>query len=317
MLGGSALRRRPLLAASRVADRAGAKLLAEPLPSRLERGAGIPRVERLAYLGEIATAQMAGLSHILLVDARSPVSPFAYPGRPSELVPDGCQVHVLAGEGENAAEALEALADELGAPLDGARLTPPSRPAVPPGSLNAASVAAVIGALLPENAIVSDESITGGIYLDDASKGAPPHDWLSLTGNSIGQGLPLATGAAVACPDRPVVALEADGSAMYTIQALWTQAREGLDVTTVIYDNGAYAILELELSRVGAQAGGPRARAMLDLGSPGLDFVRISEGLGVPAVRVDTAEALSGALSRALEEEGPHLVHAVLPRRGI
>jgi len=317
LLGGSAVRRRPLLAASRVAERAGARLLAEPFPARLERGAGLPGVERLAYLGEFAMAQMAGLSHLLLVDARPPVSPFAYPGRPSALVPEGCRVHVLAGESDDAAEALEALAAELGASSDGARLLPPSRPPVPPGPLTPASVAAVIGDLLPENAIVSDESITAGIHLSAATEGAPPHDLLSLTGNSIGQGLPLATGAAVACPDRPVLALEADGSAMYTIQALWTQAREGLDVTTVIYDNGSYAILNMELNRVGAEAGGRRARAMLDLGSPDLRFVRISEGLGVPAVRVETTEELSSAVSRALEEDGPHLVHAVLSRAGI
>jgi acetolactate synthase-1/2/3 large subunit len=317
LLGGSAVRRRPLIAASRLAEKSGARLLAEPFPARLEKGAGLPTVERLAYLGEFAMAQMAGLSHLILVDARSPVSPFAYPGRPSDLVPDGCQVHFLAGESEDAAEALEALAAELGAPLDGARLTPASRPAVPTGDLTPAGVAAVVGALLPENAIVSDESITAGIHLSGATEGAPPHDWLSLTGNSIGQGLPLATGVAVACPDRPVLALEADGSAMYTIQALWTQAREGLDVTTVIFDNGSYAILNLELNRVGARPDGDRARAMLDIGAPDLGFVAISEGLGVPAVRVETTEALSEAVTRALDEDGPHLVHAVLPRGGI
>ncbi len=316
LLGGSAVRRRPLLAASRVAQRTGARLLAEPFPARLERGSGLPGVERLAYLGELATAQMASLSHLLLVDARAPVAPFAYPGMASVLVPEGCQVHVLAGGNEDAAEALEALAAELGAPGDGACLISPSRPAVPPGRLTAAGAAAVIGALLPENAIVSDESITAGIHLGGACAGAPPHDVLSLTGNSIGQGLPLATGAAVACPDRPVLALEADGSAMYTIQALWTQAREGLDVTTVIYDNGSYAILNLELNRVGAEAGGERARAMLDLGSPDIGFAAISEGLGVPAARVETTEELSAALSRAFAEDGPHLVHAVLPRGG-
>jgi acetolactate synthase-1/2/3 large subunit len=317
LLGGSAVRRRPLLAAGRVAQRAGARLLAESFPARMERGSGLPRVERLAYLGEFATAQMAGLSHLLLVDARRPVSPFAYPGLESQLVPRGCQVQVLAGDTEDAAEALEALAAELGAPEDCGRLLAPSRPVVPPGPLTPANVAAVIGALLPENAIVSDESITAGIHLGAPCEGAPPHDVLSLTGNSIGQGLPLATGAAVACPERPVLALEADGSAMYTIQALWTQAREGLDVTTVIYDNGSYAILNLELNRVGAEAGGRRARAMLDLGSPDISFVRIAEGLGVPATRAETTEELSSAVSRAFAEDGPHLVHAVLPREGL
>jgi acetolactate synthase-1/2/3 large subunit len=317
LLGDSAVRAAGLVAASRVAEKTGAKLLSEGFPGRLERGAGLPSVERLAYFGEFATAQMAGLRHIILVDSRSPVSGFAYPGRPSELVPDGCQVHTLAAEGQDAVGALEALADLVGAPLDGARLVPASRPELATGPLNGASAGAVIGALLPDGAIISDESITAGIYVPGATEGGPRHDLLSLSGASIGQGLPLATGAAVACPDRPVLALQADGSAMYTVQALWTQAREGLDVTTVIFDNGSYAILNIELDRVGAEASGAVARSMLEIGRPDLDFVRISEGLGVPAVRAETADELASALRNAFAEEGPHLVQAVLPRGAI
>jgi acetolactate synthase-1/2/3 large subunit len=317
LLGTSALREAGLLAASRLAEHVSAKLLAESFPGRLERGAGLPAVERLAYLAEFATAQMAGLRHIILVDARSPVSAFAYPGKPSDLVPEGCTVHVLAAEGDDAVCALEALADVLGAPPDGARLVAPARPELPTGALTPACVALAIGALLPENAIISEEAVTGGFYLPAATEGAPRHDVLSLTGNAIGQGLPLAAGASIACPDRPVLALEADGSAMYTIQALWTQAREGLDVTTVVYDNGTYAILNLELGRVGAEAGGPAARSMLELGRPDLDFVSLSEGLGVPATRATTAEELTTALGRSFAEEGPHLIQAVLPRGGL
>jgi acetolactate synthase-1/2/3 large subunit len=175
-------------------------------------------------------------------------------------------------------------------------------------------VALAIGALLPENAIISDEAITSAIYIPGATEGAPRHDLLSLTGNSIGQGLPLATGASVACPERPVLALEADGSAMYTIQALWTQAREGLDVTTVIFDNGSYAILNIELGRVGADAGGPAARSMLEIGRPDLDFVKLAEAMGVPATRATTAGELTAALARGFAEEGPHLIQAMLPR---
>lgn len=169
---------------------------------------------------------------------------------------------------------------------------------------------------MPETAIISEESITCGIFVPDATTGAPRHDLLSLTGNSIGQGLPLATGAAVACPGRPVLALEADGSAMYTIQALWTQAREGLDVTTVVLDNSSYGILNIELGRAGAAAGGPIARSMLELGRPSLDFVAVSEGLGVPALRAETADELTSALERAFAEDGPHLVrdHGLRPR---
>jgi acetolactate synthase-1/2/3 large subunit len=220
----------------------------------------------------------------------------------------------LAPEGSDAVGALEALADLVGAPADGARLVSAARPDLPTGALNAASAAAAIGALLPENSIVSDEAVTAGIYVPGATEGAPLHDFLSLSGNSIGQGLPLATGAALACPDRPVLALEADGSAMYTIQALWTQAREGLDVTTVIFDNGSYANLNIELDRVGAEASGQAARSMLEIGRPDLDFVAISEGLGVPAVQASSADDLAAALSRAFAEPGPHLVQAMMPR---
>jgi acetolactate synthase-1/2/3 large subunit len=173
----------------------------------------------------------------------------------------------------------------------------------------------VLGALLPEDAVVVDEAITSGGGLAPATAGAPRHDWLTLTGGAIGFGLPQAVGAAVACPDRPVVCIEADGSAMYTISALWTMAREQLDVTVLLCDNGSYAILEGELARVGAPAGGERAGKLLDLGAPALDFVRLAEGMGVPASRATTAEELADQLRRAFDERGPHLVDVVLPRR--
>jgi len=172
----------------------------------------------------------------------------------------------------------------------------------------------VVGALLPEGAIVSDESVSAYIFFPAATEGAPRHDWLGLSGNAIGQGLPLATGAAFACPDRPVIALQADGSAMYTIQALWTQAREGLDVTTVLLDNSSYAILNFELKRVGAGAGGSAARSLLDLSPPDLDFVKLAQGMGVEAVRAESSEEFAAAFKQALAEPGPHLVHAVLAR---
>jgi acetolactate synthase-1/2/3 large subunit len=183
-----------------------------------------------------------------------------------------------------------------------------------------AAAAAVVGALLPEGAIVVDEAITSGIGLPAATAGAPRHDWLALTGGAIGFGLPAATGAAVACPDRPVWCLQADGSAMYTISALWTHAREGLDITTVLYHNSAYAILGMELQQVGAAApaygDGSRAGALLDLGRPELDFVAIASGMGVPAVRVTTGEEMAAALRGAAREPGPHLVEVMLPAPG-
>ena len=245
LVGGAALREAGLLAASRVAGATGAKLLGETFPARLERGAGLPAIERLGYLAEFTMAQLAGTRHLVLVDARSPVSFFAYPDKPSDLVPEGCDVHVLAGPSDDVVGALAALAEVVGAPADAASLAPASRPDLPTGALTAEAVANALGALLPEGAIVSDEANTSGLWAPAATAGAPRHDWLTLCGGAIGQGLPVATGAAVACPDRKVVALEADGSAMYTLQALWTQAREGLDVTTLILNNRSYAILNL------------------------------------------------------------------------
>jgi len=201
----------------------------------------------------------------------------------------------------------------VGAPRDAATLQAAERPAPPTGALDAKTLADAIGAHLPERAIVIDEGATEGFLVAPFTAGAPPHDWLQLTGGSIGIGLPLATGAAVACPDRKVVCLQADGGAMYTIQALWTQARESLDVVTVLLANRSYRILNIELERVGAEAGGPRARSMLDIGRPELDFVALARGMGVPGVRVDTADALSRELARALSEPGPQLIEAVMP----
>ncbi len=314
LLGGSAVRGDALVDAARVASTTGAKLLCETFPARLERGAGRPHVERLGYLAEFASAQLDGLRHLVLVDARSPVSFFAYPGKPSDLVPAGCEVHELAPAGVDVAAALAELVAATAADRAAPPVAPVARPERPSGALDPQSLAAAIGALLPEGAIVSDEANTAGLFVSGATAGAPPHDWLTLTGGAIGQGLPVATGAAVACPDRKVVALEADGSAMYTIQSLWTQAREGLDVTTVIFDNRSYAILNLELSRVGARTDG-NAGALFDLSRPPIDFVQLAQGMGVPATRADTADALVVALERALASEGPNLIHALLPAR--
>jgi acetolactate synthase I/II/III large subunit len=313
LLGGSATRERGLAAASRVANATGAKLLGETFPARLARGAGRPPLERLGYLAEFSTAQLAGLRNLVLVDAKAPVSFFAYPDKPSLLVPDGCEVRVLAAGGDDAVGALEHLAEVIG----GAEptLQPAHRPERPTGDLTGEAVANAVGALLPEDAIISDEANTGGLWVAAATAGAPPHDLLTLTGGAIGQGLPAATGAAVACPDRKVVCLEADGSAMYTLQALWTQAREGLDVTTVIFNNRSYAILNLELSRVGAESTGPKALDMLDLSRPDIDFATLAQGMGVPAARATTADEFVTALERGLAEPGPFLVDAVLPAR--
>jgi len=311
-LGGRAPSERGLRAASRISAVTGARLLAETFPARMERGAGLPSVDRLAYLAEQAEAQLAGVEHLILAGARSPVSFFAYPGRASDLVPAGCSVTVLAERDQDAEAALEQLADLVAAGTPPVLAAPSVRPAEP-GPLTAISLANTVAASLPAGAIVVDEANTSGFALPTALAGAPRHSLLTLTGGAIGQGLPAATGAALAAPDRPVLSLEADGSALYTIQALWTQAREQLNVTTVLINNAAYAILWLELARTAAGQAGERAARMLDLSGPTPDFTAISTGLGVPAVRVSTAEDLHRELRRAYAEPGPHLIEAIVP----
>jgi acetolactate synthase-1/2/3 large subunit len=312
LLGTTATREPALRAASRIAAATGARLLCETFPARLERGAGLPAVERLGYLAEGAMAQLDGVRHLVLAGARAPVSFFAHPDLPGLLAPEGCRTHTLATTADDTAAALGRLADTVAAD------TPPvlqaaGRPAVPTGALTAETAAAAVGALLPEGAIVVDEANTSGLWLPGATAGGPRHDWLTLTGGAIGQGLPLAAGAALACPDRPVLCLEADGSALYTLSALWTHAREGLDITTVIFANGAYAILTMESRRLGIPADGPARRDLLDLTRPGLDFVALARGMGVPASRATTAEDFTAQLHKALAEPGPHLVEAVVP----
>ncbi len=312
LIGGAACRADELRLAESIALCAGAALFCETFPARLQRGAGMPSVTRLAYLGEVAATQLEGLRDLVLIGAKAPASFFAYPDKPSLLAPDGCQLHPLVKPGFPARDALEALAGELGAPKWKAGEDPP-RPVLRHGELSLAALSAAIGALLPEGAIVSDESNTSGLGLGGATAGAPPHDWLTLTGGAIGQGLPVACGAAIACPGRKVVALQADGSALYTFQALWTMAREELDVVVVLYNNRSYGILNMELQRTGASAGGTRARRMLDLSDPDLDFVALSAGLGVPAQRVATSEEFAAAFARALSTPGPALIEAVVP----
>ncbi len=313
LIGGLATHEEGLRAASRIATATGAKVFAETFPARIRRGAGLPAVERLGYLAEQVGYQLTGVRHIILAGARSPVSFFAYPGKPSDLVPEGAQVHTLANDTtEDPTAALIALADLVAEQVEPV-LAPASRPALPTGPLTARNWVDVVGALLPENAIIADEANTSGLLLPTATAGAPAHDVLTLTGGAIGYGLPVATGAAIACPDRPVLCLQADGSAMYTLSALWTHARENLNITTIILANAAYAILRMELQRVGASAGGPKAADLLDLSRPNLDFVSLANGMGVPGSRATTAEELATLLTTALAEPGPHLIEAVVP----
>ena len=314
LLGGDALTEPGLLAASRIAVGIGARLLCETFPARLPRGAGLPALRTLPYAPEPALAELAGCGRLVLAGARAPVAFFAYPDLPGSFVPGGCEIVELARSGEDATAALRDLA-ALVAPDAQPELAPARRPELPTGPLSPVTLAAVLGALLPEGAIVVDEALTSGSKLTAATAGSPRHDWLTLTGGAIGQGLPCALGAAVASPARPVIGVQADGSAMYTIQALWTYAREQLDITTIICDNGAYAILSGELQRVGAAGDGERAQQLLDLGRPDLDFVALATGMGVPASRADTSEELAAQLAAALAEPGPHLIVAMLRSR--
>ncbi|WP_216209277.1 acetolactate synthase large subunit [Amycolatopsis aidingensis] len=312
LIGGQACREDGLRAAAAIGAATGAKVFAETFPRRIERGAGLPNVERLGYLAEQVTYQLDGVKHLVLAGARSPVSFFAYPGKASDLVPEGAAVHPLAGVEQDVVAALTELAAKV-APDTEPPLAQAQRPELPSGELTPQNWADVIGALLPEGAIISDEANTSGLLVPAATAGAPRHDVLTLTGGAIGQGMPVATGAAVAAPDRPVINLQADGSALYTVSALWTQARENLNVTTVLLNNRAYAILRMELQRVGAESSGPKANELFDLSRPDLDFVRIAEGMGVPASRAGTAEELAEQFSRALAEPGPHLIDALVP----
>ena len=275
LLGGRALRQPALDAAARVGAATGTRVLAETFPARQERGGSRPAFDRLGYFAEVAEAQLEGTRHLVLAGAAAPVAFFAYPGRSSSLVPPDCRVHVLAETGEDVTAALVELADRLDG---GTRVGAPSgreTPAVslPPGpsSLSPAAIGAVVGVNLPEGAVIVDEAITASLGLATGTAAAPPHDWLSLTGGAIGQGLPAATGVAVASPGRRTICVEADGSAMYTIQALWTQARESLDVTTIVVSNRAYAILQIEMHRVQADPPvRPRRRCSASIGPPSI-----------------------------------------------
>ncbi len=312
LLGGAALSARGQRAAARAAGARGARVIAETFWSRMERGAGLPALERLPYFPEQALESLRAVTDLVLVGATDPVAFFGYPGLPSRLAAEGCRVHVLADPAQDAEAALEALADAVEAPPRAPEGAPAERPAPGSGALDPGNLGATLAAGLPEGAIVVDEGATSGLPLYLASAAAPPHDFLTLTGGAIGQGPPCATGAALACPDRRVLSLQADGSGMYTLQALWTQARESLDVTTVVCANRSYRILQIELGRAGIAEPGPSARALTDLTHPELDWCALARGMGVPGERVETAEELARALEASFREPGPRLVEAVL-----
>jgi acetolactate synthase-1/2/3 large subunit len=312
MLGTRALREDALFQAGKIAAKTGAILSAEVANARLQRGAGRVAIERMPYpiSGALETTQ--GVTHVILVGAKAPVAVFAYPGKPSLLYPSEAEIISLAAPGDDAQDALERLADRLGASNSIPLLNSRQRPDLPTGTLTPAKIGAILCNLLPDQAIVADESITTGRGFFKDTHSAAPHDWLSLTGGAIGEGLPLAVGAAIACPDRKVVALQADGAGMFSLQAIWTIAREQLDVTICIWANRAYAILKGELVGVGVENAGKKAQDMLSLSDPPLDWVKLAAGMGVEGARVTSAEGFAEVFGGAVRRKGPFLIEVDL-----
>ena len=311
MLRGVVLQERGLAAAARIRAVTGCRLLCDTFVPRVDRGRDLPSVARVPYFPEDGAAAMADLTDLVLVGGAEPVAFFGYEGHPSQFAPAGCTRHVLAEPGQDGEAALEILADALGASGKAPVEALPPLPPRPSGVLTADSIGAAVANVLPEGAIIADESITCSAPLYAATAGAPAHSYLVVSGGAIGWGFPGATGAAVACPDRPVIAMQADGSGMYTLQSLWTQAREQLNVTTVVYANNTYEIIKVELARAGIETPGPRAGALADFRNDPLDWVSLAKGHGVPGVRVEKAEDLVREMESALAEPGPHLIEAV------
>jgi acetolactate synthase I/II/III large subunit len=312
ILNGPLLRTGPLETCGRIAAATGAELLAPTQVPRLERGAGRVFVDRIPYVIDAALARLKHLERVVLVNARAPVAFFAYPGKPSLLLPPECDVFTLAETDEDGPDAIERLAEVLDADRHEPAREPLSPPAVPTGPVTLPGLAAVIAALLPEQAIVVDESITSGRGLLKATRNSAPHDWLTNPGGAIGAGLPLAIGAAVACPDRNVVCLESDGSGMYTVQGLWTIARENLDVVTILFNNRSYEILKGEFTYVGAGEPGLTARNMLEIGRPDLDWVKLANAQGVRASRATTLDDFNRHCQVAFAERGPYLIEVMM-----
>ncbi|MEJ2530628.1 MAG: acetolactate synthase large subunit [Halioglobus sp.] len=315
MIGGREIDSQRGLMLSRIGRACGARVSTEVFPTRIARGAGTAVIERLPYLAELAIDSLKGLDQLILVGAKPPVSFFAYPDVSSAIAPESCEQFVLAGPEDDIDQVLEDLLERL----DAVDVLPDVQsldiPELPAGELDANSASQAIAHFLPENAVVVDESITAGLFLFSLTMKSQPHDWLNQTGGSIGWGLPIAVGAAIACPGRKVLCLEGDGSAMYTIQSLWTMARENLDVCVVIFNNRKYSILELEFARTGARGGkpGPNAAGMLAIGTPDMDFVAMARGMGVQACRASTAEEFNAAFEEAMGSRGPRLIDAIIP----
>jgi acetolactate synthase-1/2/3 large subunit len=317
MLGGRALRKPGLDAVARIQKTIGCNLFTQTFPGYMERGAGLPIVERLPYFPRQATAVISQYEVVLFAGAPEPVAFFGYPGFGSRILTDEQERITLCRDRQNVVEALETLAGAVGAPsrltIGDNLLTGRQQAAIPNGKLTAEKACLTLAAMQPENAVIIDESATSGYLYFAPPAWLQAYSLITLTGGALGQGIPCATGAAIACPDRPVINLEADGSAMYTVQGLWTQAREGLNVTTLICSNRSYRILQVELVHSGNTSHGQNAQALTELTKPPINWVRIAQGFGVPGVTVSTAEDLAQELGSAFAEPGPHLIEMLLP----
>jgi acetolactate synthase-1/2/3 large subunit len=316
ILGGNALRANGLRAVARIKGKTGCSLLSETFPAHMERGMSLPAIDRIPYAPSFASEILSRYDCIVLAGAKEPVAFFGYRDGPSRLLSAEQKVIRLSSDKTNLQKSLEHLADFIESPpFHKARPTPPGnspRPPLPAGTLSPKKASAVIAALQPENAIVVDESITSGAGYYSMTAAVPLFSLLTLTGGAIGQGMPCAVGAAIACPERPVVNFQADGSALYTVQSLWMQARESLNITTLVCANQRYKILESELARTGNRTPGANTKSVMDLGNPAIDWVSLGKSMGVPAVSVQTAEELARRLGFALKEAGPHLIEMKL-----
>ncbi len=312
LMSNMALSEKGLELADKIAQKAGAQLFCDTFTSRLSRGEGRCTIERLGYFAEQATVQLQSAEQLITVGTKAPVGFFAYPGKVSVFYPEGCDIHTLAEVNEDAEQALADLAAELDADNIDPRRNRLSKPGLATGEISPESVGRAFAEMLPTDAVVVDESATAGIMTYPLSETSEPHEWLSLTGGSIGYGLPTSIGAAVARPDSKVVCLQGDGGAMYTIPALWTMAREQQDICVVIFANRKYQILQIELARVGAQSMNKKTLDMLDLSNPDLDFVKMAEGMGVKASCARTADEFNEQFEAAMREPGPRLIEVLL-----
>ena len=312
LLNGPMLVGEALVLCGRIAAATGAELLAPTQIGRVERGAGRVNVDRIPYVIDHAVKRLASIRSLVMLNATQPISFFAYPGKPSTTTREDCEIYPLAGVAEDGLDAVRQLAEALGASKAREKTEALALPELPRGPFTLPGIATVIAACLPEQAIVVDESVTSGRGLVPATRSSHPHDWITNTGGSIGFAMPVAIGAAVACPGRKVLCLEGDGSGMYTLQSLWTMAREQLDIVTVIFANRTYEILKGEYRNVGAGELGKRALDMLEIGRPELDWLSLSRAQGVAATRATNLEELASQLSAAFKARGPHLIEVVL-----